>query len=249
MSRLRPATIAAVSLAVVSAAAFSACGTQSVTVASNQPAMKRGAVLFQARCSGCHSLAAAASNGSAANVSKALKYNGPNFNQRKETYERALYAISNGGFSGAVMPQNIFTGDDAKVVAQFVAKYSGKEVSNPVSPSTVGGAMGGGAMGGSGAAPAPAPKQDLASIGASVFAQNGCGACHQLSAAGANGKVGPTLNGIGGDPAAMLKQSIVNPNAVVEGGYAKNVMPLNFGQLLTAEQVNGLVAYLQKVAR
>ena len=245
MSRVRPATLAAVCLAALSAAAFSACGTQKVEVASNQPAMKRGAMLFQARCSGCHSLSAAASNGSAANVRKALKYNGPNFNQRKETYERAIYAISNGGFSGAVMPQNIFTGDDAKLVAQFVAKYSGKDVNTPVSPSTMGGGMGGSG----GGAAAPAPKQDLASIGASVFAQNGCGACHQLSAAGANGKVGPTLNGIGGDPAAMIKQSIVNPNAVVEPGYAKNVMPQNFGQMLTAEQVNGLVAYLQKVAR
>jgi mono/diheme cytochrome c family protein len=241
MKRVRTSSIAVAALAVLSATAVSACGTQSIEVASTQPALKRGAQLFQERCSGCHSLAAAASNGSAANVPKGQRFNGPNFNQRKETYERALYAITNGGFSGAVMPQNIVTGADAKVVAQFVAKYSGKDVHTPVSPSQ----MAGGGM----TKPAPAPKQDLAAVGASVFAQNGCGACHQLTAAGANGKVGPTLNGIGTDSAAMLKTSIVNPNAVVEKGYAKNVMPLNFGQLLTAEQINGLVAYLQKVAR
>ena len=240
MKRVRTSSIAVAAVAVLSATAVSACGTQSIEVASNQPVMRHGAQLFQERCSGCHSLAAAASNGSASNVRKAQKFNGPNFNQRKETYERALYAISNGGFSGAVMPQNIVTGADAKIVAQFVAKYSGKEVHTPVSPSQMGGGM---------TKPAPAPKQDLAAVGASVFAQNGCGACHQLTAAGANGKVGPSLNGVGGDPATKIKQSIVAPNAVIEPGYPKNVMPQNFGQLLTAEQVNGLVAYLQKVAR
>ena len=36
-----------------------------------------------------------------------------------------LYAIRNGGFSGAIMPQNIVVGDDAQEVAQFLAKYSG----------------------------------------------------------------------------------------------------------------------------
>lgn len=245
MIRVRPATLAAVGLAAVSAAAVSACGSQSIDVASNQPAMKRGAVLFQERCSGCHTLSAAASNGSASNVAKAQKFNGPNFNQRKETAERALYAIQNGGFSGAIMPQNIVTGEDAKIVAEFVAKYSGKDVNTPVSPSNSGGMGAGGST-----KPAPAPKQDLAAIGASVFSQNGCGACHQLSGvAGANGKVGPSLNGVGGDPAAKIKLSIVNPNAEVEKGYSKGIMPQNFGQTLSSEQINGLVAYLQKVAR
>ena len=36
-----------------------------------------------------------------------------------------LYAIRNGGFSGAIMPQNIVVGEDAQAVAEFVAKYSG----------------------------------------------------------------------------------------------------------------------------
>lgn len=244
-SRLRPASLTVGVAAVASAFVLAACGTENVEVASNQPGMKRGAVLFQERCSGCHTLGAAASNGSAANVRKAQRFNGPNFNQRKESYERVIYAIRNGGFSGAIMPQNIVTGDDAKLVSQFVAKYSGSEVSTPASPS---GGSGGG-MGGGSTKPAPPPKQDLAALGASVFAQNGCGACHQLSAAGSKGGVGPSLNGIGKDSAAMLKESIVNPNKVVEGGYPKNVMPANFGQMLSAEQIAALVAYLQKVAR
>jgi hypothetical protein len=38
-----------------------------------------------------------------------------------------LYAIRNGGFSGAIMPANIVVGEDADAVADFLAKYSGQE--------------------------------------------------------------------------------------------------------------------------
>ena len=39
---------------------------------------------------------------------------------------RVLYAIQNGGFSGAIMPQNIVVGAQALAVAQFVATYAGR---------------------------------------------------------------------------------------------------------------------------
>ena len=48
--------------------------------------------------------------------------NGPNFNQRKETRDTVLYAIRNGGFSGAIMPANIVVGRDAEAVADFVVE-------------------------------------------------------------------------------------------------------------------------------
>ena len=51
--------------------------------------------------------------------------NGPNFNVRKESRDQVLFAIRNGGFSGAIMPANIVVGDDAQKVADFLAKYSG----------------------------------------------------------------------------------------------------------------------------
>ena len=38
--------------------------------------------------------------------------NGPNFDSRKETYQSAITAIRQGGFSGAIMPGNIVTGQD-----------------------------------------------------------------------------------------------------------------------------------------
>jgi hypothetical protein len=46
-----------------------------------------------------------------------------------------LYAIRNGGFSGAIMPENIVVGKDAQAVAQFLAKYSGTKAPKSVTPS------------------------------------------------------------------------------------------------------------------
>ena len=47
-----------------------------------------------------------------------------------------LYAIRNGGFSGAIMPQNIVVGDDAQAVADFVGEFAGTKVDRPPSPQT-----------------------------------------------------------------------------------------------------------------
>jgi hypothetical protein len=38
-----------------------------------------------------------------------------------------MYAIQNGGFSGAYMPQNVVVGKDAVEVARFVATYAGRQ--------------------------------------------------------------------------------------------------------------------------
>ena len=71
-------------------------------------------MLFSQRCSGCHTLSYAGTHGSAPNVRTAQSNSGPNFNMRCERpVDRVLYAIENGGFSGAYMPQNIVVGQDA----------------------------------------------------------------------------------------------------------------------------------------
>jgi len=70
----------------------------------------------------------AVTEGSATSIKSRLRTNGPNFNIRCERpVTRVLYAIENGGFSGAVMPQNVVVGRDATAVAEFVAKYSGRQ--------------------------------------------------------------------------------------------------------------------------
>ena len=90
-----------------------------------------GAELFASHCSGCHTLSAAGTQGSG---NRGLRTQGPNLDQRTETYKDALFAIQNGGFSGAIMPQNIVVGDEAEAVARFVAKYAGDEAEESPRP-------------------------------------------------------------------------------------------------------------------
>jgi mono/diheme cytochrome c family protein len=125
---LRWVPLSLVPLAV--AAAFSACGSESLDVPEDDPT-HAGAVLFAERCAGCHTLTAAGAEGSA---NRSLRNQGPNLDERAESAEDVLYAIRNGGFSGAIMPQNIVVGDDAEAVAEFVAEYSGSEVDRPPAP-------------------------------------------------------------------------------------------------------------------
>ena len=111
-----------------------ACGSAGIKVSKSASADYQGAQLFAARCSGCHTLTAAGTEGSSKSVKGKQRNNGPNLDQRKEDPDAVLFAIRNGGFSGAIMPQNIVVGTDAEKVAAFVAKYAGKDAKNPPSP-------------------------------------------------------------------------------------------------------------------
>jgi cytochrome c551 len=126
MGRRRLATAAG--LAVVAAGAV-ACGTQGISheIASQPENVQHGAQLFSERCSGCHSLDVVGAQGTTKNVRERERVDGPNFNVRKEQADNVLYAIRNGGYSGAIMPENIVVGKDADDVAAFLAKYSGQE--------------------------------------------------------------------------------------------------------------------------
>ena len=102
----------------------------------SEPTLYHGAVLFSQRCSGCHTLSYAATHGSAANLRTATAISGPNFDVRCERpIDRVLYAIENGGFSGAYMPQNVVVGQHAVDVAKFVATYAGRQA--PKEPGVV----------------------------------------------------------------------------------------------------------------
>ena len=90
-----------------------------------------GAELFATHCSGCHTLQAAGTQGTG---NRGERTQGPNLNQRTETVATSLYAIRNGGYSGAIMPQNIVVGDEAKKVARFVAKYAGQDAAESPTP-------------------------------------------------------------------------------------------------------------------
>ena len=62
---------------------------------------------------------------------------------------------------------------------------------------------------------------------------------------------GPDLDGLAADAKkagepedAYIKQSIVDPNAVIVSGYQSGVMPTTFGKTLSPEELDGLVAFL-----
>jgi mono/diheme cytochrome c family protein len=115
---------------VAAALGLSACGfgEEGISVSEEN---REGAVLFADHCAGCHTLSAAGAQGSG---NRGERTQGPNLDQRVETYDDALFAIQNGGFSGAIMPQNIVVGEEAEEVAKFVAKYAGSEAEDAPRP-------------------------------------------------------------------------------------------------------------------
>jgi len=126
MPRRTRSRLLAVAAAAAAAAGVGACGEQGIQLADNHPDYQ-GAKIFQQHCSGCHTLAAAGTEGSATNPNDRERVDGPNFDQRKEQVDGVLYAIENGGFASGPMPQDILVGEEAQKVADFIAKYSGKD--------------------------------------------------------------------------------------------------------------------------
>ncbi|HEX7059412.1 MAG TPA: c-type cytochrome [Solirubrobacterales bacterium] len=127
---MRPVWITA--LAVAFALGLAACGfgEEGISVPQDDP-NHAGAVLFATHCSGCHTLSAAGTQGTG---NRGERTQGPNLDQRTETYQDALFAIQNGGFSGAIMPQNIVVGREAEELARFVAEYAGQDAETSPRP-------------------------------------------------------------------------------------------------------------------
>jgi mono/diheme cytochrome c family protein len=127
---MRPVLIIGMVLAAVLGLSACGFGEEKISVSESDPDYN-GAVLFATHCSGCHTLSAAGTQGSG---NRGERTQGPNLNQRTETVADALYAIQNGGFSGAIMPQNIVVGKEAEALARFVAKYAGEDAESSPRP-------------------------------------------------------------------------------------------------------------------
>jgi mono/diheme cytochrome c family protein len=125
-------TVLACAGALGLAALGAGCAQGEIEVPESQRAERQGAQLFYERCSGCHTIDAANSFGSkpTGQLQPGERTNGPNFNIRRVGREDVLFAIRNGGFSGAIMPANIVVGEDAERVADFLDRYSGRDPSN-----------------------------------------------------------------------------------------------------------------------
>jgi mono/diheme cytochrome c family protein len=90
----------------------------------------------------------------------------------------------------------------------------------------------------------PASGQQLAVL-------NGCVGCHQLDPTQA--VTAPSWHNManvavarrpGMSPAAYLYESIVEPNAYIVQGYPAGIMPQNYDQSLTTEQIVDIIAYM-----
>lgn len=135
MQRRVLTTLAALAATLV----LASCGSESVKTnvengalkGETDPVVLRGAELFSERCAGCHTLAAAGTQGGATEIKDRERSDGPDFDLRSETKGAVLYALRNGGFSGAIMPQNIAVGEDAEAIAAFLCKYSGLKAAAP----------------------------------------------------------------------------------------------------------------------
>ena len=103
-----------------------------------------------------------------------------------------------------------------------------------------------------------------AAAGKAVFTGSaGCSGCHTLAAAGATGTVGPDLDvrlrTDCASPASekvrgtTLKQcietAITNPYKWLPSGYSAGIMPSNFAQRLTQNEVQALVNFLASAAK
>jgi mono/diheme cytochrome c family protein len=213
---IRPLLLLAAIGAILVAA--SGCGTTTADTT-------RGRVMFVQKCGTCHALAEA---GTAAQI-------GPNLDdafaaarevgEDSDTIEGVVKAQvefprPDRGLDTVAMPADIVTGQNLDDVAAYVAEWAG-----------VAGA---------------APPEVAGGPGAQVFANNGCGGCHTLAAAGAGGTVGPNLDEAlkPGTSLAKIHEMIVNPNAEIAPGYPPNVMPQNFKETISPKELEELVQYL-----
>jgi cytochrome c551/c552 len=95
----------------------------------------------------------------------------------------------------------------------------------------------------SSSAPTPTPAAVAAGKpdptgGRLVFAQQGCGSCHRLAAAGSNGQIGPPLDQV---LANHTPQSLA---AKIQDPGQGSIMPQDFGQRMSFAELQALVDFL-----
>jgi len=156
-------------------------------------------------------------------------------------------------------------GDQIRDVASFIVNYGLDPLPNdqailPPAPGE-----------GQAARPTPVPLTPAQEAGKALYEAKGCTACHAIRGVGAQGALGPSLNRIGsvseeriasddyktklqGQPPATtaaeyIRQSIIYPNAYIvpecpQGACLANLMPQNYQQQMTPEELDNLVDYL-----
>lgn len=104
------------------------------------------------------------------------------------------------------------------------------------------------------ATPTPGPEEanDPVARGQRVYLDSGCGGCHTIEGISA-GTVGPNQTNIGSVAESRVPgmsaedyilESIMDPSAHMVEGFPDDVMPKNYGDLLTSEELSDLVAFM-----
>ena len=233
---MRASAAAALVLLLLAAAG---CGSGTGGLAPANADRAAGKRLFTEKCGACHTLRDAGTKGTIGpnldNSFRPSRKQGFKESTVRQVVRDQIEFAGNYGLKGPTMPKNLVTGTDADDVAAYVAYVAGttNTVSAPAAPPPP-------ATGGGGANAA----------GKKAFADNGCGACHTLTAAGSKGTVGPDLDKsaeyakTAGQPLEeFIHESIVDPNKYIESGYPKGVMPETFASLPQAT-IDALVAFI-----
>jgi cytochrome c oxidase subunit 2 len=152
------------------------------------------------------------------------------------------------------VPPNVTHADipDYKVIPGYGPSSSGSSSSTSTAPSS------------SSSSSSGSSSSTSAAAGQAVFTGSaGCSGCHTLAAASATGTVGPDLDTrLRADCAlaasqkvrgASLKQcietAITKPYAYLPSGYPAGIMPADFAQRLTPDQIQALVNFLSSAAK
>ena len=176
-------------------AALLAAGCGTGGPATGHPDVANGQKLFtgSARCSACHTLAAAGSSGTIGpNLDDAFrsdKQQGFDEGNIENVILEQIRLGSGAVTGGTPMPANLVKGQDAVDVAAYVASVAG-----------------------TGSANSSAPAQ-LGNDGKAIFKAD-CSSCHTLAAAGATGTVGPNLDQLKPKQAIVVHQ-VTNGGAVM----------------------------------
>ncbi len=90
----------------------------------------------------------------------------------------------------------------------------------------------------------------LAADGQQLFDEQGCSGCHTFEAAGATETVGPNLDEVLANRSPEeIETSIVDPDSELSPGFSQGIMPDNFGDALSPEELDTLVTYLSENAK
>lgn len=155
------------------------CGTGGKAL-SHGTDQTNGAKLFQAKCSGCHTLAAAGSSGTVGpNLDDAFRADKQQGFKESTIQNVVLLQIRQ---PSAPMPKNLVKGQDAQDVAAYVASVAGTASSSAPSPSSLG-------------------------TDGKKIVQAECASCHTLKDAGITGTIGPNLDQIK-PPEAIVQHQV-----------------------------------------